>query len=42
MNKKFIIVFLIFLFVSILIFLKFEYKSTNSGNNISKSDKTDI
>lgn len=42
MKKKFILIILIFLVISIFIFAKFEYKKLFSGNNISKSDKTDI
>ena len=42
MKKKFILAILIFLIISIFILAKFEYKKLFSGNNISKSDNTDI
>lgn len=43
MKKKIIFLVLIFfLILSILIFIKIEYKTMKLGNNISKSDNTDI
>lgn len=42
MKKKIIFIILIFLAIFIFIFVKSEYKKLFSGNNISKSDKTDI
>lgn len=42
MKKKVILIVLIFLIISVFIFAIFEYKKLFSGNNISKSDKTDI
>ena len=45
-NKKhksiFLLIILIFLIVLIAIFINFEYKIKNSGNNITSSDKIDI
>lgn len=42
MKKKIIFMLLIFSAILIFILVKFEYKNKVSGNNISKSDNTDI
>ena len=42
MKKKLLIIFLIFIVILTFIFIKFEYKNINWGNNISKSDNIDI
>jgi len=42
MKKKIILILLIFLAILIAILAIFEYKNIISGNNINKSDKTDI
>lgn len=42
MKKKIILILLIFLAILITILAIFEYKKVVSGNNISKSDNTDI
>ena len=42
MKRKLIFILLILFIILILILLKVEYKNRNLGNNISKSDNTDI
>lgn len=42
MKKKYLIAFFIFVAISIIIFLQFTYKLSNSGNTINKSDDNDI
>lgn len=42
MKKKHIFIILIIFLISVTIFIQIAYKISNSGNNISKSDKFDI